>query len=1242
MTDETPSQLKKRIAGLEQRIEQLEQSNFLYKNIVDNLPLGIQVFDSDGYSFKINRKQKDLLGLSDMDEGIGEFNVLTDPYSKAMGADKKYEQVYNGSTYENEFEYNPGIEDNQWNTREASLIIHERIFPVKDREGNVNYTVAVLEDKTEERRAERSCRESEEKYRITLNSIGDAVISTDTEGKILQMNEVARNMTGWSEEEAIGQPMEEVFHIVNTHTGEITENPLDEVLRSGKIVDLAKDTKLISKNGTEYQIADSASPIKDDDGNIHGVVIVFRNITERKRHESERRITLQLLQHMHTTNDLHELMSGITELMKEWSGCEAVGIRLKQGEDFPYYETRGFPDEFVHLENSLCEVDEQGEYVRDSRGSPVLECMCGNVIRGRTDASQPFFTEFGSFWTNSTTDLLGSTSEEDLQARTRNRCQGEGYESVALIPLRHGNNTLGLLQFNEPKRNCFDEEQIHLFERLASNLALAVSQHHTAEELQKSEEKFRALFENAPVGIFQTTSKGKLLMINDTMAHILDFDNSEEALAYYGDLSQQLYLYPERREKFLQLLNEEGKVEDFEYAAKTCKGRQIWLTMNARIANTYPDGSLLIEGFVADITARKLAEQGLAKSNNKFKALVQQSSEMLFLHDLDGRIVEFNRAAKKNTGYGQKELASMTVFDIDPDAIDRDDQKKYWQALSVNDEPVYFEVRHRKKDGSIYPAEVIISKVVLEDQEYILALARDITERKKAEKELKKTEARQSAMIANIADVLAIMDKKGIIQYKSPNITRLFGWKPEELIGSSCWETVHPDDRERLQDQFNQLLQRKNDTTKVEYSYRCKDNTYTPVELTAVNLLHDPNVKGILVNYHDVSRQKMVEEELRNAKEKAEESDRLKSAFLANMSHEIRTPMNGIMGFSQMLREKEYPRDKQKQYLDIIYSRTLHLLQIINDLVDVSKIEAGQLTLNFQEFCLNDLLQQLYNIYKKELESREKPHIQLLMDVALDNEHGVIKSDVNRFRQIMDNLLSNAIKYTHKGRIAFGYELQPSPYLLFYVADTGIGIPSEKQGIIFERFRRVEDSTRRVYEGTGLGLTISKNLVELMGGEMWVESRENEGTVIYFTLPYQQSEAGKKEEKQNLKKERYDLTDKTLLIIEDDPTSREYLNEVLNTLGAGVIFAENGAEGLQAFEKKPSIDLILLDIRLPDINGIEIARRIREQNEKVPVIAQTANAMGGDRGKCIQAGATDYIAKPTDMEELLAMIIKYI
>jgi PAS domain S-box-containing protein len=664
--------------------------------------------------------------------------------------------------------------------------------------------------------------------------------------------------------------------------------------------------------------------------------------------------------------------------------------------------------------------------------------------------------------------------------------------------------------------------------------------------------------------------------------------------------------------------------------------------MNARIVKEENQDEYIIEGFASDITERKLAEEGLRKSNNKFKALVQQSSEMLFLHDLEGRIVEFNLAAEKNTGYKKEELAGMKVFDIDPDAKDREDQKKYWEKISENDEPVYFEARHQKKDGTIYPAEIVISKIVLEDQKYILALARDITERKKAEEHLKKTEARQSAMIANIADVIAIMDKNGFIQYKSPNITRLFGWKPEELIGQPGWITVHPEDREYLQQKYNLILKKKNASGTVEYRYRCRDNTYKTVQLTAVNMLDDPNVNGILMNYHDISEQKKTEQELKDAKEQAEESDRLKSAFLANMSHEIRTPINGIMGFSQVLQEKEYSREKQKKFLDIIYSRTEHLLHIINDLVDVSKIEANQLTLNPQNFHINDVLRQLSNIYQKELESRNKEHIRLKTNLELDYENSSIYADTGRFRQIMDNLLSNAVKYTNEGSIEYGYKMQPESSLLFYVKDTGIGISPEKQEIIFERFRQVGDSTSRVNEGTGLGLTISRNLVELMGGEMWVESEEGAGTMFCFTIPYQPGRIKDRKARQDNKKADYSWQDKTVLIVEDDLTSREYLKEIIQSTGAEIIQAENGREGLKALESNPSIDLVLLDIRLPDMNGTKVAQEIRKQDKNIAIIAQTAHAMGGDRGKCIQAGATDYIAKPTDIEDLLAIISKYI
>ncbi|MFO7888963.1 MAG: ATP-binding protein, partial [bacterium] len=386
------------------------------------------------------------------------------------------------------------------------------------------------------------------------------------------------------------------------------------------------------------------------------------------------------------------------------------------------------------------------------------------------------------------------------------------------------------------------------------------------------------------------------------------------------------------------------------------------------------------------------------------------------------------------------------------------------------------------------------------------------------------------------------------------------------------------------------------------------------------------------------------EQELIRAKEKAEESDRLKSAFLANMSHEIRTPMNGIIGFSQILQESEYPKEQQKKFLNIIHSGTQHLLNIINDLVDVSKIEANQLTLNFQNFYLNDLMQEIYSVFSNELENSEKDHIQLKLHLELNYEESYIESDFNRFRQVMDNLLKNAIKYTEEGTIEFGYEHWNEGFILFYVKDSGVGIPKEQQKHIFERFRQVDDSITRNYEGTGLGLTISKNLVELLGGEMWLQSKEGEGSVFYFTFPYENissKQSGKeKEAEQGISNKK----EKTLLLIEDDPASREYMKTLLEPKGMNLISCETGSEGYKAFINHPEIDLILMDIKLPDANGLEVARKIRSSSKKkeVPIIAQSAYAMNEDIQKSMDAGCNGYISKPFDSKELLEKIGKFI
>lgn len=328
---------------------------------------------------------------------------------------------------------------------------------------------------------------------------------------------------------------------------------------------------------------------------------------KRRQHESEQGIILRLLHELHQFHSVPELISDVTSMLKEWSGCEAIGIRLQQGDDYPYYVTRGFPEKHIRLENKLCEVDARGEVIRDFQGNPVLECMCGNVLKGCFDSSLPFFTEKGSFWTNSTTDLLASSSEEDRQARTRNRCQGEGYESVALIPLRHGDQTLGLLQFNDPRRDQFTKHFIHLLERIAENLALGLVQRQTKDGLREREHLFRQLFEQAPVGIIIATADLTIEESNQTALSILGYSREEILHLSAWDIIHPDDFRSDSSESTLQSMFSDDPV-DWEKKVRTRQGSSIHALVNmANLPYYSAKASHMI--MFQDISERKQAEE---------------------------------------------------------------------------------------------------------------------------------------------------------------------------------------------------------------------------------------------------------------------------------------------------------------------------------------------------------------------------------------------------------------------------------------------------------------------------------------------------------------------------------------------------------------------------------------------------------------------------------------------------------
>lgn len=397
--------------------------------------------------------------------------------------------------------------------------------------------------------------------------------------------------------------------------------------------------------------------------------------------------------------------------------------------------------------------------------------------------------------------------------------------------------------------------------------------------------------------------------------------------------------------------------------------------------------------------------------------------------------------------------------------------------------------------------------------------------------------------------------------------------------------------------------------------------------------------RGIIID--STLRQKYIES-LKNETKRAITSDKHKSSFLANMSHELRTPMNSIIGFSNMLSSKEIPEDQKENFIDHIQSSSEMLLNLVDDIIDIAKIEAGQLKIKNGECSPKKLVSSLTESFEAYKNRIEKEHIELKLNLPKDDLP--FRTDEFRLKQILTNLISNAVKFTEKGHVEIGLKLKGQRMLEFYVEDTGIGMSKEELKTIFDRFTRSKLSEEKKISGTGLGLAISKNLVEMLGGSMWVSSSLGTGTTFTFELPYIRLVNNNIDfEEISSTPQSYDWEKTTILIAEDDDNGFTYLTHLLEKTKAKIIRATNGKEAVEAVNfHKENIDVILMDLQMPELNGLEATRRIKKNYAEIAVIAQTAFAMEDDRTKCIEAGCDDYITKPLNAENLLAKIAQFI
>jgi len=480
-----------------------------------------------------------------------------------------------------------------------------------------------------------------------------------------------------------------------------------------------------------------------------------------------------------------------------------------------------------------------------------------------------------------------------------------------------------------------------------------------------------------------------------------------------------------------------------------------------------------------------------------------------------------------------------------------------------------------------------------------------------------------------IPDMVFVLDEKGFIQSFNQSVKNELLFTEEELQFSSISNYFH--------ENFD-LIELQQAVRKQQIVHLIsKDKKRIPVSVRSSKFVRgNQNELGWIFVFSNVSSLEKYKEQLEHALAKAQESERLKSAFLANISHEIRTPMNGIMGFAELLSYENITKEEQKQYVDIINKSGQRLLSIINDLIDISKIEAGIMKVTYQQFNMNEAVHDLYLFFKPETEAKG---LKFSVELPLVDSLAEIETDKGKFQAILSNLIKNSIKFTSKGSIEVGYNLKPNA-IEFYVKDTGTGIPANRQKAIFDRFVQADIEDKKAMQGAGLGLSIAKAYTELLDGEIWLESEYGAGTTFYFTLPisklniehYQISSGEKKLKPLKMLK---------IIVAEDDISSAALLKHIINEFASQIIFAKSGVEAIECFQNHPDTDLILMDIKMPEMSGLEATREIRKISNEVIIIAQTAYALSGDKEKAMDAGFNDFLTKPVLREVLLESLQKY-
>ena len=810
---------------------------------------------------------------------------------------------------------------------------------------------------------------------------------------------------------------------------------------------------------------------------------------------------------------------------------------------------------------------------------------------------------------------------------------GRPSASLMFAPIRCGARVLGVISVQSYRFHAFDAKDLIILQAFADMCAAALLHVRASAKARESEERHRTLVENLPIGIYRNSPEqdGVFEMANPAIARMFGFESVAELLT---TKVASTYWDPADRKEMSEELLRCGEVVERELRLRKRDGSPLWGAITAKVIRDAEGNPLYFDGLIQDITARKVAERKLRESEEQFRTITASAQDAIVMMGPDGMISYWNHAAETSFGWTSDEAVGRDLHDlIAPDRYlpaHHAAYPEFHQTGRGNAVGKTVQLDGRRKDGTEFPVELSLASVNLRGEWHAIGIVRDITERVRSEQALRDSEARTRNILDSIqAGVLIIDRATHSIVDANPAALRMLGTTREKVVGHECHKFVCPAERGACP--ISDLGQTVDNSERVLISAA---GDTIPILKTVAEITLDGK-PHLLESFVDITERKRIEQALRDAKEAAEIATRVKSEFLANMSHEIRTPLNAVIGMTGLLLDSPL-NDVQHDYAEVVRNSGEALLAVINDILDFSKIEAGRMEFESIAFDIRSCVEDVgdlvsHTAFSKGLE------LAVLVSPAVPRR---VKGDPGRLRQVLLNLMNNAVKFTARGEVNVRVSLvgvdRHQATIRFEVTDTGIGVPVDRIDRLFKSFSQVDASTTRKFGGTGLGLAICSRLVEMLGGQIGIESKPGEGSNFWFTLPLEVVETGVVEPTPKLPS----LRGLKIMVIDDNATNRHLMRDLFTGWGCATEELPGGVEAIERLREVAGgplmPDLAVVDYCMPDMDGVEFARLVKADPRlaAIPLVLATSIPQKGDSALMRDAGFSAYLTKPLKSSHL--------